>query len=356
MSIADEQKNLVTGGMENTLGTTNADGLSDFTQPSAAVQAKPSMGGVTSNQTVQGQMTGLMNSNNPLMQRAMTRASAAANKRGLLNSSMSTQAGQEAALTAALPIAEADAATNAKQAQLNQGFANEFSSKALDLSNKTSLLGTELSNQTKLADQSYGQEVGTGKYGATTTGEADYVGGGGLISSKTDAQKDLADQSYEQELGTGIYSALPTTENAGEYIGGGGLLKGKEESALNIQDDAQVQEEAMALLDADTRNELLTLQSNYDSLLQTNRSAATTWNTYLQAIVEIQQSSIENKDVVLQQLQDELIAGINVISAFDSTALAVPKDVDIFNDRDTKLTPDRTSPNLDPFYTSPSLG
>jgi len=339
MAIADEQKNLVTGGMENTLGTTNADGLSDFTTPTADVTAKPSMGGVTGNQTVQGQMTGLMNSNNPLMQRAMTRASAAANKRGLLNSSMGVQAGQEAALTAALPIAQADAATNAKQAQMNQGYANQFSAQAQDLGNKTSLMGTELTNKTQLADQAYAQQAGTGNYGATTNGDENYVGGGGLISSKTDAQKDLANQTYEQQMGTGIYDKLPTTENASEFIGGGGFIKGKEDSALNIQDDAQVQEQAMQKLDAGTRNQLLTLQSNYDSLLQTNRSAATSWNTYLQAIVEVQGSEIGNKEVVLQQLQDELIAGINVISAFDSTALAVPQDVGMFNDRDTTLTP-----------------
>jgi len=331
MAIADEQKNLVTGGMENTLGTSNADGLSDFTTPSADIQAKPSMGGVTSDQTVQGQMTGLMNSENPLMQRAMTRASAAANKRGLLNSSMGVQAGQEAALTAALPIAQADAATNAKQAQLNQGYANQFSTQAQDLASKQALMGTELSNKTSLADQAYAQQAGTGNYGATTNNDADYIGGGGLIASKTAAQKDLADQTYEQQMGTGDYSAEESTD--ADYIGGGGFIKGKENSALNIQDDAQVQEQAMQKLDAATRNSLLTLQSNYDSLLQTNRSAATSWNTYLQAIVEVQGSNISNKGVVLKQLQDELIAGINVISAFDSTALAVPKDVGIYNEK-----------------------
>jgi len=69
------------------LGTNNVGGLSNFTQPDT-IKPLPSMANLSPSQTVQGQMSTLMNSNNPLMQRATTRASQAANKRGLLNSSM----------------------------------------------------------------------------------------------------------------------------------------------------------------------------------------------------------------------------------------------------------------------------
>jgi hypothetical protein len=57
------------------------------------------------------QMNDILNPNSQLMQSAMARATAAANSRGLSNSSMAVQAGQEAMLSAASDIAKNDAQT-----------------------------------------------------------------------------------------------------------------------------------------------------------------------------------------------------------------------------------------------------
>lgn len=61
--------------------------------------------------TVHGQLGGLLDPGNPLMQQAQTRALKAANSRGLSNSTMAVQAGESAMLDAALPIAAQDAQT-----------------------------------------------------------------------------------------------------------------------------------------------------------------------------------------------------------------------------------------------------
>lgn len=61
-----------------------------------------------STMTVAGQMEGLMNGGNPFVEAARTRGLQAANKRGLLNSSIGVQAGEAAALDAAGAIAKAD--------------------------------------------------------------------------------------------------------------------------------------------------------------------------------------------------------------------------------------------------------
>lgn len=74
--------------------------------------------------SVQTKMTGLMSQNNPLMQQAQTGAMKMANRRGLANSSMAVQAGQEAMLNSALPIASQDASQTAQKNLTAMGTAS----------------------------------------------------------------------------------------------------------------------------------------------------------------------------------------------------------------------------------------
>lgn len=66
---------------------------------------------VTENSTVSGQMEGLLGKNSKYLNLARTKAMQTANSRGMLNSSMAAGAGEAAAIEAALPIAQQDAAT-----------------------------------------------------------------------------------------------------------------------------------------------------------------------------------------------------------------------------------------------------
>jgi len=76
---------------------------------------------VTSEQTAQGQLANILDSDSPLMQRAATQGAQAANSRGLLNSSMASQAAQGAMIDRAAPIASQDAETYFQNAQANAG-------------------------------------------------------------------------------------------------------------------------------------------------------------------------------------------------------------------------------------------
>ncbi len=78
------------------------------------------------NALVSNQLQGLLDPSNPLMQRAMARANEAANARGLINSSIATQAGQTAMIDAALPIAQADAGTNQQNNMASTQALNQF--------------------------------------------------------------------------------------------------------------------------------------------------------------------------------------------------------------------------------------
>ena len=65
---------------------------------------------------VAGRVNSLVSQDNPLMQTAQTRAAQAANARGLRNSSTAVQAGQQAVIETATPIASADAQLFQQQA------------------------------------------------------------------------------------------------------------------------------------------------------------------------------------------------------------------------------------------------
>lgn len=92
----------------------------------AAQLGNPTNWNVTGNQTVAGQVRDLIAEDSPLQQQARTRAMQDANRRGLMNSSMAVQAGQAAMYDAALPIAQADAATQARSAAWNAEQNNQF--------------------------------------------------------------------------------------------------------------------------------------------------------------------------------------------------------------------------------------
>lgn len=83
--------------------------------------------------TVAGQLKGIIDAGSPLMTTAATRAKQAANAAGLMNSSMAVQAGEQAVIQTALPIAQQDASTYFNAATTNaaaENAANQFNSAA----------------------------------------------------------------------------------------------------------------------------------------------------------------------------------------------------------------------------------
>lgn len=98
--------------------------------------------------TVQGQLSGLMDSDAPFLQQARTRAAQTANSRGLLNSSMAASAGEAAAYDAALPVAAKDAEINLSQKQLNQKTVADFGMQTLKGDQSKDIAGIEAQYKT----------------------------------------------------------------------------------------------------------------------------------------------------------------------------------------------------------------
>ena len=136
----------------------------------AATVSTPTQWNVNAPQTVQGQMTGLLDMNNPIIQQAMTQAKQQQVANGTLNSSMAATAGLNAAYNTILPIATADAGTNAKAASYNADAQNQVNLANAQLSNtagqanlssQTSLQTTGMNNQTQLAQSAIDTQTKT---------------------------------------------------------------------------------------------------------------------------------------------------------------------------------------------------
>lgn len=143
---------------------------------------------VNANSTVQGQLNNIFSSGNPMLERAKVRAAQAANKRGLLNSSMGVQAGQEAMFNYATPIAQADASTYSKQDLTNQAAENQFATAANKYSTDSALSKQGFDNSYGLNDQLFSQQAGTGQYA-----------GQGLIGMNLASKLAVQDSSQEHD-------------------------------------------------------------------------------------------------------------------------------------------------------------
>lgn len=111
--------------------------------------------GVGTNQTVQGQLAGILSSNSPLMQYAYNQALAGANDRGLLNSSMAIGAAQNAVYSNALPIAQADAGTYQNTALANFNAANQNAQANAAAANQASQFGAQAQNTASLQNAQF---------------------------------------------------------------------------------------------------------------------------------------------------------------------------------------------------------
>lgn len=130
-NVSSPAPSLVNGPLITpSIGSTGVPGAQDVAQ-----LGQPQAWGVTSDQTVEGRIRSIIDSNNPIIQMARTKALEGMNARGLLNSSLATGAADAAAYAAATPIATADAATAAKAASYNADESNQFGIKNVEAQN-----------------------------------------------------------------------------------------------------------------------------------------------------------------------------------------------------------------------------
>lgn len=109
-------------------------------------QAQAAQWQVTPEQTVQGQIKNIIDSNSPLMKQTETTGLQQANKRGLMNSSMAVGATQAELYKVAAPIASADATTNANAGEFNASTKQQTELANQNASNTASQFGANATN------------------------------------------------------------------------------------------------------------------------------------------------------------------------------------------------------------------
>ena len=237
---------------------------------------------VSADETVSGQMDKILASNSPLLQRAKTRAAQAANSRGLLNSSMGVQAGEEAVLTTAMPMAQQDAATYNKQGLTNQTAANQFG----------------------LSNQNFQQQTGKGAYADTTNP-------GGLLGANLANQLEL--QTAQNTFATGE-KALDRSQQTSMQTGQNTFASG--EAALgraqqtSLQDDQQTFATDEKALDRTQQTTTLSQQHTNAVAQAKNLSEYETANITLQGSLQTALSKLgQTNSLELTKLNADLGVG-----------------------------------------------
>jgi hypothetical protein len=106
-----------------------------------------------STDTVAGQLATLTSGNNPIIDQARAAALKAANDRGMANSSMAAQSGEEAAIASMMPVAQQDASTSFQQGRANQDTTNQFTLTDKTFQHQNEMQGRDIDSAEKIAAQ-----------------------------------------------------------------------------------------------------------------------------------------------------------------------------------------------------------
>lgn len=140
------------------------EGVSPYAAEPAAIaprsNAAPPRTSVSRNQTSAGQLDQILDSNSPLMQRAAIQGQQYANARGLLNSSMASEAAQGAMIDRATPLAQQDAQTYFQNSQANADRQQQEYMANLNYQNQRGLSEQQYGFQRGLNEQGYGFDMG----------------------------------------------------------------------------------------------------------------------------------------------------------------------------------------------------
>lgn len=194
---------------------------------------------------VAGRVNSLVSGGSPLMETARTKAAQNSARRGLMNSSIGVQAGEQAVIETATPIANADASLYQQQRLTNQ----------------------------------------------TAQNNAAVVNANNAIQSATTGrQMDLSDTQQQRSL----------MEQARQFDGT------RSENARQF-DATTAQRMDLAKLDVDSRKELANIEAQFKNQIQNNTNISQAWGTMMDTIQRIQNNpelSPEAKSTLIQNNLD----------------------------------------------------
>ncbi len=211
--------------------TRSADGVTAQPQPSPV----PAGFNATS---VADQLDRNLRSDSTLMRRADTIGRQIGNRRGVLNSSITAGAAMNAAYDAALPVAQQDAsqAFQSEQAAAQFGYAGQLS--AQEAQQRLNEAAAAFGYTSQLSEQEAAQRL--------TEIQTSFQNEGLLSQQQFQQNMALSDQEFEQQMG---------------------LSRQDYQQQLDLQERRIGSEYELAMLDAETRQTLLTMESNMQTQL-----------------------------------------------------------------------------------------
>ena len=233
--------------------------------------------------SVADNMNTLLDKSSPYLKQAESYAREAANKRGLINSSMAVGAAEQARIGAALPIAQQDA----------QGVMQErLQSQQGDIQSR--LQGEQFEHQLSLSEKEHAQRLGLS--------EAQYQQQLGLGQQQFGFQKQLtqlndAVQRGQMTLADSLQRKTQIAVDSNRYT--------QERMLQQLRgDQALVQAERVARIEAD-----------YKTLMQSSASAAEFMLNINNEISDILQSSLSStaKNTAVTKMLDMMESGMEVI-------------------------------------------
>lgn len=198
----------------------------ELSEVAKANQVAPVLQDFDESKGVAGRVNSITSSGSPLMETARTRAAQNTAKRGLMNSSIGTQAGEQAVIETATPIANADASLYQQQRLTNQ-----------TAQNNAAVVNSNNAIQ------------------AATTGR----------------QMDVSEAQQGRSL----------MEQARQFDGS------QAENSRQF-DATTAQRETLAQMDVDSRRELATIEAQFKNQIQNNTNISQAWGTMMETIQTIQ--------------------------------------------------------------------
>lgn len=276
-----------------------AQGIKDLTNAS---QYTATTGAFDESKGAAGRVASITSSASPLMTAARTRARQQMAGSGLQNSTMAGQAGEQAVIETATPLAQTDAGLFSNQALANQQSLNDAARANAQMAGTIGMKGMDLNQvQTQFEAQ---MKENTRQFDTNQAGVND------RFSSELN-QQNAQFATTQQGLNDRFNKELSSKENLAKI--------------------AQEHDIVMAGLDKETRIAITELQAKNQQAISSNQDITNAWGTMMQGIDRIQNNpdlDPGTKDVLIANE----MAGFNAFTAFWQKASGGTVDVsDLLN-------------------------
>ncbi len=257
-------------------------------------------------QTVAGQVEDIIAKGGPLQQQAEARSNMRMNSRGLLNSSLAIGAGQSALYDAALPIAQADAQTNAQSANFNANATNTASQFTAQANNQQSLVNQEATNRAS-------------EFGATAANAAN-AANQEAINRQRETEAAAGNTLQQQSNTITAQARLADAEAANKVL----AQNLDNQFKVNISNADAASKAQLQLMADTTKKDLAAIESTYKQMISSNEQAGALYGKVMQNITDIVNNpdiAAEDKATAIENQKALLKTGMEVVSAVSGLSL-----------------------------------